>query len=202
MLSNQPKLGGIYVIPSSQSPSLWFGVVFVHHGLYQGGVFRFILKFPDYFPDSGQIPVLSFHPPIFHPQIHPTKGTVDLKRYFRHGWIRGNNHVWQVLKIVKSIFYKMDLSHPVDKSAAEMFEVNQENFIAKVQQEVDLSVSRVYDEPPDGYKDPHYIRFSKYDSSLHDNIRAKALQPLFNVLKSPVRSDEAAKKGLSFMSTP
>ena len=120
MISNQSKLGGIYVIPSASNPSLWFGVIFIHHGVYQEGVFRFVIKFPESFPDSGQIPTVSFHPPIFHPQIHPTKGTFDLKRYFRSGWQKGSHHIWHVLKLVKSIFYKIDTSHPTDKTAAEM----------------------------------------------------------------------------------
>ena len=35
------KLPSVYVLPSYQSALLWFGVMFVGLGLYQGGVFMF-----------------------------------------------------------------------------------------------------------------------------------------------------------------
>ena len=35
----------------------WFGVLFVHYGPYQGGVFRFTIKFNDNFPDTTIVPV-------------------------------------------------------------------------------------------------------------------------------------------------
>ena len=37
---------GIYVLPSFEDLRLWFGVIFIRRGLYQGGVFRFRIDFP------------------------------------------------------------------------------------------------------------------------------------------------------------
>lgn len=36
--------------------SVWFGVIFVRAGFYEGGVFRFTLTLPEKFPDE-EVPV-------------------------------------------------------------------------------------------------------------------------------------------------
>lgn len=37
-------------------PAVWFGVIFIRHGLYQDGVFKFTVYIPDNYPD-GDCPV-------------------------------------------------------------------------------------------------------------------------------------------------
>lgn len=37
-------------------PTVWFGVIFIRHGLYQDGVFKFTIYIPDNYPD-GDCPV-------------------------------------------------------------------------------------------------------------------------------------------------
>lgn len=37
-------------------PVVWFGVIFIRHGLYQDGVFKFTVYIPDNYPD-GDCPV-------------------------------------------------------------------------------------------------------------------------------------------------
>jgi len=32
---------------------VWFGVLFVRQGVYQGGIFRFCVHIPEAFPDGG-----------------------------------------------------------------------------------------------------------------------------------------------------
>jgi ubiquitin-protein ligase len=32
---------------------VWFGVLFVRQGVYQGGIFRFCIHIPEGFPDGG-----------------------------------------------------------------------------------------------------------------------------------------------------
>lgn len=38
---------------------MWFGVIFIRHGLYQDGVFKFTVYIPDNYPD-GDCPVSGF----------------------------------------------------------------------------------------------------------------------------------------------
>jgi hypothetical protein len=33
--------------------AVWFGVLFVRQGVYQGGIFRFCVHIPEAFPDGG-----------------------------------------------------------------------------------------------------------------------------------------------------
>ena len=37
---------GIYVLPSFDDFRVWHGVIFIRHGLYQGGVFKFRIELP------------------------------------------------------------------------------------------------------------------------------------------------------------
>ncbi|XP_012789162.1 AKT-interacting protein [Sorex araneus] len=75
------KLPGVYVQPSYRSALMWFGVIFIRHGLYQDGVFKFTVYIPDNYPD-GDCPRLVFDIPVFHPLVDPTSGELDVKRAF------------------------------------------------------------------------------------------------------------------------
>ncbi|XP_043937569.1 AKT-interacting protein [Protopterus annectens] len=64
------KLPGVYVQPSYRSALMWFGVIFIRHGLYQDGVFKFTIYIPDNYPD-GESPQMSefiFSP--WNPTVH------------------------------------------------------------------------------------------------------------------------------------
>lgn len=54
------KLNGIYVIPSYENSKIWFGVLFVRSGVFNGAVFRFNVLLPDNFPDDKILPVSIF----------------------------------------------------------------------------------------------------------------------------------------------
>ncbi|KAG9474829.1 hypothetical protein GDO78_003344 [Eleutherodactylus coqui] len=75
------KLPGVYVQPSYRSALMWFGVIFMRHGLYQDGVFKFTVYIPDNYPD-GECPRLVFDIPVFHPLVDPISGELDVKRAF------------------------------------------------------------------------------------------------------------------------
>lgn len=40
-------------IPYVSHCLVWFGVIFIRHGLYQDGVFKFTVYIPDNYPDGG-----------------------------------------------------------------------------------------------------------------------------------------------------
>ncbi|KAM7295773.1 hypothetical protein ISCGN_021027 [Ixodes scapularis] len=87
LLLMKQQLSGVYVMPSASSAFMWFGVLFIRQGLYQGGVFRFTLHIPDSYPE-GDCPDLVFEPPIFHPLVDIGTGELDIKRNFQK-WSRG-----------------------------------------------------------------------------------------------------------------
>ncbi|KAK9364645.1 hypothetical protein V1509DRAFT_635706 [Lipomyces kononenkoae] len=61
---------GIYVSASPTTPQIWYGVIFVRKGPYAGGIFRFMLFFPDLYPFA--LPTLKVLSSLSsHPLIHP-----------------------------------------------------------------------------------------------------------------------------------
>ncbi|XP_030437616.1 AKT-interacting protein isoform X4 [Gopherus evgoodei] len=113
------KLPGVYVQPSYRSALMWFGVIFIRHGLYQDGVFKFTVYIPDNYPD-GDCPRLVFDLPVFHPLVDPLSGELDVKRAFAK-WRRNHNHIWQVLMYARRVFYKIDTTSPLNPEAAVLF---------------------------------------------------------------------------------
>ncbi|RXN21091.1 AKT-interacting isoform X1 [Labeo rohita] len=113
------KLPGIYVQPSYRSALMWFGVIFIRHGLYQDGVFKFTVYIPDNYPD-GDCPRVVFDTPVFHPLVDPVSGELDVRRAFTK-WRRNHNHIWQVLMYARTIFYKINTMDPLNPEAAVLF---------------------------------------------------------------------------------
>lgn len=167
------KLPGVYVQPSYRSALMWFGVIFIRHGLYQDGVFKFTVYIPDNYPD-GECPRLVFDIPVFHPLVDPISGELDVKRAFAK-WRRNHNHIWQVLMYARRIFYKIDTNSPLNPEAAVLYEKDVQLFKSKVVDSVKLCNSHLFDQPK--IEDPYAIMFSPWNPALHDEAREKMLAP-------------------------
>ncbi|XP_034416472.1 AKT-interacting protein isoform X3 [Cyclopterus lumpus] len=148
------KLPGIYVQPSYKSALMWFGVIFIRHGLYQDGVFKFTVYIPDNYPD-GECPKLVFDIPVFHPLVDPVSGELDVRRAFTK-WRRNHNHIWQVLMYARTIFYKINTTEPLNPEAAVLYEKDVQLFKSKVVDSVKLCNSHLFDQPK--MDDPYAIR--------------------------------------------
>ncbi|KAK9485252.1 hypothetical protein V1527DRAFT_467518 [Lipomyces starkeyi] len=67
---------GIYISASPTTPQIWYGVIFVHKGPYAGGIFRFMLFFPDLYPFV--LPILRVLSSLSsHPLVHPLTSEFD-----------------------------------------------------------------------------------------------------------------------------
>uniref|UniRef100_A0A8C2Y3P2 AKT-interacting protein n=1 Tax=Capra hircus TaxID=9925 RepID=A0A8C2Y3P2_CAPHI len=165
------KLPGVYVQPSYRSALMWFGVIFIRHGLYQDGVFKFTVYIPDNYPD-GDCPRLVFDIPVFHPLVDPTSGELDVKRAFAK-WRRNHNHIWQVLMYARRVFYKIDTASPLNPEAAVLYEKDIQLFKSKVVDSVKVCTARLFDQPK--IEDPYAISFSPWNPSVHDEAREKML---------------------------
>ncbi|KAM5208007.1 AKT-interacting protein isoform 1-T3 [Hipposideros larvatus] len=165
------KLPGVYVQPSYRSALMWFGVIFIRHGLYQDGVFKFTVYIPDNYPD-GDCPRLVFDIPVFHPLVDPTSGELDVKRAFAK-WRRNHNHIWQVLMYARRVFYKIDTASPLNPEAAVLYEKDVQLFKSKVVDSVKVCAARLFDQPK--IEDPYAISFSPWNPSVHDEAREKML---------------------------
>lgn len=170
-LLEKQKLPGIYVIPAAKTPLQWFGVMFVRHGLYQGGIFRFTVHIPETYPD-GDCPEFIFDTPVFHPQIHSELGMLDVKKGFQK-WRRNVNHLWHLMLYARRIFYKIDSSDPYNLDASNLYENDVDAYRIKVEECVQASIEKLYDPP--NTDDPHAIRFSMWDPHIHGELHQKLI---------------------------
>ncbi|KAK9447155.1 uncharacterized protein V1518DRAFT_422341 [Limtongia smithiae] len=68
---------GIYVCPSLSTPRIWQGVIFLKKGPYAGGVFRFLIFFPDQYPYA--LPAIRMISTLTsHPLVNPLNNEFDL----------------------------------------------------------------------------------------------------------------------------
>ncbi|KAM6942925.1 AKT-interacting protein isoform 1-T1 [Xenentodon cancila] len=163
------KLPGIYVQPSYKSALMWFGVIFIRHGLYQDGVFKFTVYIPDNYPD-GECPKLVFDMPVFHPLVDPVSGELDVRRAFTK-WRRNHNHIWQVLMYARTVFYKINTVEPLNPEAAVLYEKDVQLFKSKVVDSVKLCNSHLFDQPK--IDDPYAISFSPWNPAVHEEAKER-----------------------------
>uniref|UniRef100_A0A8D3DI46 Akt interacting protein n=1 Tax=Scophthalmus maximus TaxID=52904 RepID=A0A8D3DI46_SCOMX len=148
---------------------LWFGVIFIRHGLYQDGVFKFTVYIPDNYPD-GDCPKLVFDIPVFHPLVDPVSGELDVRRAFTK-WRRNHNHIWQVLMYARTIFYKINTTEPLNPEAAVLYEKDVQLFKSKVVDSVKLCNSHLFDQPK--IDDPYAISFSPWNPAVHEEAKER-----------------------------
>ncbi|KAK0179767.1 hypothetical protein PV327_005488 [Microctonus hyperodae] len=162
-------LRGIYIIPSAKNSFLWFGVVFIRQGMYQGAVFRFTITLPDNFPD-GECPKVAFQTKVFHPLIHPHTGELNTAAGFPE-W-KKSNRVFQLVQFITKVLNKIDSKMPAtNEDAGALLENNLEEFRSRVKKCVKESLNHVYDTPE--IDDAHYIKFSVWNPEIHEPIRRK-----------------------------
>ncbi|CAF2474348.1 unnamed protein product [Rotaria sp. Silwood2] len=146
---------GIIVIPSGKSNLIWNGVHFISQGPYEGGVFRFLIIIPNTFPDNDSPQVL-FTSSVYHPQINQNTGELDIKRYFPV-WKRNGHHLWQVLRYIRRIFQKIEITNAVNSDAAHLYEHDPGAFLLKVSECVNQSKDNLYISDSTTADDPHAI---------------------------------------------
>lgn len=168
------KYSGVYVIPSAESSLVWFGIIFVRSGMYEGGAFRFQIFFTEQFPDDGP-PTILFENSLFHPAVDEVTREFDVKAFFPD-WRKDVNHVHQILVILKQILHCVDARsfEPVNKKAAELYSSDKAAYQVRVTQDVNASRHQLYEfNGTSSYSsDPHYIRFSQFDPEVHGNVLA------------------------------
>lgn len=85
--------------------TVWYGVIFVHHGYYRKGVFKFRIELPRQYPNVR--PEVYFLGPVHHPYVR-ANGQLDLSLPFPQ-WIPKQHFIIHVLQFMKKMFYKIDV---------------------------------------------------------------------------------------------
>lgn len=161
------KYSGVYVIPSAESGLVWFGIIFVRSGMYEGGAFRFEIHFTDQFPNDGA-PRLVFEQSLFHPAVDEITRDFAVQAFFPE-WKKDVNHVYQVLVILKQILHCVDARsfQPVHTKAAELYARDKVAFQKRVKQDVAKSQEVLCST---SNSDPHFITFSQFDPEIHNDV--------------------------------
>ncbi|XP_039252340.2 AKT-interacting protein-like isoform X1 [Styela clava] len=191
-LLRKQNLPGIYVIPSARSPLVWFGVIFIRHGLYQDGIFKFCVLIPANYPD-GDCPRIVFVNPPFHPLIDPKSFELDVKRAFPK-WKRNVNHIWNVLLFLRRIFFKIDTQLPLNTKAAALYESELTAYKARVVESIDASKLHLYDPPKTD--DPYELRFIHHEEKLHASRKISMLK---TINEPKAESNENQRRGYSWV---
>lgn len=166
-------LPGLYIIPAANSALLWFAVLFIRKGVYQGGVFRFNLLIPENFPDCS-CPQILFETKVFHPRIDIHTGEMEVSSAFPD-WKKDVNRLWQVLDYVCRSFYSIDTKHPLNQEAANLYEKEKDEFLSKVRSCVENSQASIYNPPT--IDDPNYLKFDPYNEDVHGSTMAAIVAP-------------------------
>jgi len=167
-LVRRQKPVGVFVIPANASPLIWFGIIFIRQGHYEGGAFKFTIYIPDSFPDCD-CPTVIFESPPYHPMISASTGEFDTSKSFAK-WKKGANHLWQLLLSVRRSFFQFDVNQPFNLEAANLFQRDPNLFKHKATESVKLANKRLLDAPSSC--DPHALAFKQMTEEEFENIRA------------------------------
>jgi ubiquitin-protein ligase len=102
LLSHSP--GGVYLLPSLNTPGLFLGVIFLRRGLYQNGVYKFSLSVGPTYNDVNVRPKITFLTPLLNPLVDPATGELDLTGAFPT-WDPERHYLITALTYLKKIFY-------------------------------------------------------------------------------------------------
>jgi len=173
LLQNQ-NLNGIYVMPSARTPLVWFGVIFVRQGLYQGGFFRFCIIIPHSYP-NGECPKVIFDQPPYHPLVDEKSGVLSLKTAFPK-WKRDVHRIYNILSFVRRIFYKIGYENAVNTEAAILYRTKLVDFKNKVEESINSSKFQLEDPPKTN--DPYELVFNSNDESLLETRKIAMISSL------------------------
>ena len=198
-------------------PTEWFGVLFVHDGLFQGAIFRFTVRIPAKFPSCADPPGLTFDPIPFHPLVRAKSGLLNTSIQFPV-WDGSIHRIWQLILYAKKIFYSLETdieqlkerllkksaknslkSDDYNHETVRLFYDDYEGFQAKISENVQESRVKVY-EPPADADDRNAILFGPWNPETHETTRRAFLAG-----QSPDSMDSqsliTATTGLSWIQT-
>ncbi|TDH65387.1 hypothetical protein CCR75_002032 [Bremia lactucae] len=187
---------GIYVLPSFDHSRIWYGAIFIHAGLYRNGIFKFTIFLPESYNGPGTYPRIVFNTNIFHPYVYEDTKELDLKPKFPE-WDPELHYMVAVLTYLKSVFYMKDFPNLLQVAngvALDIFRHDPENYVNKVEECVDESLTNVYTN-----EQGSTIRFTKHNPA-HDNLRQELFAQLDGTTPAPQMFEETIATPPSFRS--
>ncbi|KAJ3845219.1 UBC-like protein [Lentinula raphanica] len=157
---------GLYVVPTTESITIWDAVLFIHQGYYADSILKFKLTFPNNYPERP--PTVQFINDVFHPLIS-ANGTFSFAPQIR-AWRPNQHHVFDVLHYIKASFKrdvldKIEEADCLNKEAYNRYHESTTSFAALATQTSSLSQSdtALYDKDqlPSKTKPSHAMHFTK-----------------------------------------
>ncbi|ORZ06843.1 ubiquitin-conjugating enzyme/RWD-like protein [Absidia repens] len=150
---------GVYLIPCADTLNVWYGILFLHQGLYNSGIFKFRLSIPENYPFG--MPSVTFLTDIFHPLID-SQGALRLSSAFPV-WRPYQDYIIHLLCFIKNMFKKSTLDklldkHCANKEAYRLYRQEMVVFKKLAQQCAQLSITESY--LYDHFPDNNLIRFT------------------------------------------
>merc|ERR1711953_272281 len=179
LLQKNGPHNGVYIIPSSKSALIWFGVIFVRSGPYMNGIFKFRIHIPHDYPANESAPLLMFDPPIFHPKVELESGIADLGF---STWRSPKDRIWHIIPHMRRMFLKIETENCQNQEAASRYQNDKSEFKTKVKECVEFSNQIVYEAPKTD--DQNEIRFVKLEDEEYNLLRNKMLRNIAPKLSS------------------
>eukprot|EP00051_Salpingoeca_urceolata_P010907 m.134013 g.134013 ORF g.134013 m.134013 type:complete len:296 (+) comp16903_c0_seq2:266-1153(+) len=161
------RVPGLFVLPRDNNVYIWDAVMFIRAGLYNQAVLKFELIIPKDFPSVT--PRVVFSTRVFHPQIDPASGEMDLRRHFPV-W-RASDHLWCVFAYIRRCFFKIDVTDAVNEEASRLWQQDKKMFELKI-------AGYLKDADTNTYANPGKcgIKFQRWDEEQHAAARDVMLQ--------------------------
>ncbi|XP_019849768.1 PREDICTED: AKT-interacting protein-like [Amphimedon queenslandica] len=185
-LLEQP-IPGVYVLTSNLSPLIWYGLLLIKIGLYEGAVFKFTVSIPMNYPEGG-CPRIDFQSGVYHPQVDYDTGLLESKRQFPR-WRRDVNKLRDLLLFMKNSFLSVDCDKPVNEEAALLFANDKPEYKERVKKSIRECKQVVLEKSDDN--DPHAIEIGQWHHDVMKSARELIFEPEYKTI-----SEEDATKGL------
>ncbi|KAI8338248.1 ubiquitin-conjugating enzyme/RWD-like protein [Chlamydoabsidia padenii] len=167
---NQCPLG-IYLMPCADTLNVWYGVLFLHQGLYSSGVFKFRLVIPEDYPLA--CPSVTFMTDVFHPLID-SQGNLALQPGFPN-WRPYQDYLIHLIRYIKHVFHRSFLGSLTEhvcfnKEAYRLYRQDKIVFRKMAQQCAQLSITEFY--LFDHFPQNNLIRFTPMNELGYDQLKS------------------------------
>ncbi|KAK8795741.1 hypothetical protein WA158_000397 [Blastocystis sp. Blastoise] len=171
------KLLGVYAIPRENDIYVWDCCIFLHSGIWQGGIFKFYIVL-NRKSVLSEPPKVQFVSDVFHPYIDTQTLTVDLKKLLPD-WKESQMNIINALQYIKYMFELRTFEEKLFPNP-NTYEIYQQGIVSDVfQSHVYRSVTRSQrnlNSTPKGFgleftdpknpEDMEYFRNLKHDLQL------------------------------------
>ncbi|UXI19328.1 guanine nucleotide-binding protein [Sarcoptes scabiei] len=168
----------VYITPSHRSTFKWFGIMFVHRGLYRGKIMRFSISIGSAYPNCD-IPRINFNPIPIHPLVDDQTGLFNLSTKFSR-WNSACNYIYELIAYINDAFNIESLDELKQIANVKMFDIDDNRLKINIDQEMNEKFNRLVIEMSED--DQNFIHF---DTVPENNLIIDEIKQRLLTKKSP-----------------